>query len=108
MPISPADARRKADLREAMAYAGFTLVLLGLFALMVWLSAIAPLKDVKIYLIATSLVGATCAFRARSDWKRSRMSTRQRQLLEERERAEAETKKVSTGESWARRIREDA
>ncbi|MET0308762.1 MAG: hypothetical protein ABW023_08655 [Sphingomonas sp.] len=109
MQTNPADRRRKADLREAMTFAGFTLVLLGLFALMLWLSAIAPLKDVGIYLGATSLVGATCAFRARSDWKRSRMSARQRALLEEQEREQAEAAaKAAAAQSWARRIQEDS
>jgi hypothetical protein len=104
-----ADARRKADVREALAYTGFTLVLLGLLVVMLWLSAIAPLKHVGIYLAATGVVGATCAFRARSDWKRSRMTARQRQRLEDKEVATHQAKaKADTGGSWARRIQDDA
>ncbi len=106
MQPNPADALRKADVRDALTYSGFALLLLGLLVLMLWMSGFASLKGIEFYVAATVIAGLVCMLRARSDWKRSRLNAHQRALVEEKK--QAATRAVASKNSWAKRISEDS
>jgi hypothetical protein len=111
MRIDQKDAVRRADLRDALVYAGFALLLLTLLAVMLWLSGMAHLDHVEVYIGATVLVGSICAFRAESAWKHAKRIARRSQPVEEKREIPV-LRKVATpkpnGVSWAKRIHEDS